>query len=103
MSEAIRQSCRGMIQQYFATIFCFAAISLLYLLSVANAEETRVVVAYSSINPEFFPSGNRAGARFLSQIRLGPGDHSRAQQRDGDRRFGCRQHSIRIYWRLRRF
>ena len=51
MSEAIRQSCRGMIQQYFATIFCFAAISLLYLLSVANAEETRVVVAYSSINP----------------------------------------------------
>jgi len=51
VSEAIRQSCRGMIQQRLATIFCFAAISLLYLLSVANAEETRVVVAYSSINP----------------------------------------------------
>jgi ABC-type nitrate/sulfonate/bicarbonate transport system substrate-binding protein len=40
-----------MIQQYFATIFCFAAISLLYLYSVANAEEARVVAAYSSINP----------------------------------------------------
>ena len=51
VSEAIRQSCRRMIQRYLVTIFCFAAISLLYLLSVANAEETRVVVAYSSINP----------------------------------------------------
>jgi len=51
VSEAIRQWCRGMIQQYFATIFCFAAISLLYLFSVTNAEEARVVAAYSSINP----------------------------------------------------
>ena len=50
MSEAIRQWCRGMIQQYFATIFC-AAVSLLYLFSVTNAEEARVVAAYSSINP----------------------------------------------------
>ena len=40
-----------MIQRCFVKIVCFAAIALLCLLSAANAEETRVVAAYSSINP----------------------------------------------------
>jgi ABC-type nitrate/sulfonate/bicarbonate transport system substrate-binding protein len=47
----ITQSCRGMIQQRLGLFFRFAAISLLYLLSAADAAETPVVVAYSSINP----------------------------------------------------
>jgi ABC-type nitrate/sulfonate/bicarbonate transport system substrate-binding protein len=40
-----------MIDQRLASLFCFAAVTLLCLLSAANAEETRVVIAYSSINP----------------------------------------------------
>ena len=51
VSDVIRQSYRGMIDQRLASLFCFAAVTLLCLLSAANAEETRVVIAYSSINP----------------------------------------------------
>ena len=50
VNEAIRQSLYG-IHRRLAAICSLAAVLLLYPLSVANAEETRVVVAYSSINP----------------------------------------------------
>ncbi len=78
MSEAIRQSCRGMIQQYFATIF-FAAISWHSLLSGANAEETRVVVAYSSINPN---SSHLITAHYAGVIRRSA--HLRYYREAGD-------------------
>ncbi len=40
-----------MIYQCFAPIFCFAAVFLFYLVCATNADEKRVVAAYSSINP----------------------------------------------------
>jgi hypothetical protein len=49
MNETISQS-RCCIPRRPASIISFAAVSLLYLLSVVGAEETRVVAAYSSIN-----------------------------------------------------
>ena len=51
MCDPIKQFSREPFEQRFKSFFCLAWIFLLALLSGAHAEDTRVAVAYSSINP----------------------------------------------------